>query len=202
MEPSSRLDLFLTDHSDSFSVESYPFASDHVAVIARGNLKIPPPVKHERIIRQYHRTDWDGLQNFLSAKPWSTFLKEAPHKAAALYEKAITEAIEQFVPSKTVKVSSRDKPWFNAGCRKAIRARKKAHKKWRSTESDEDRAAFISARNESVKAVRQARADYKHKFVDKLKSAPAKRWWRVVKEALPSSKSTSIPSLHVEGTMI
>ena len=87
--------LFLTDHTDSFSVESYPFASDHVAVIASGNLKIPPPVKHERIIRQYHRKDWDGLQNFLSAKPWSKFLKEAPDKAAELYKKAISESIEQ-----------------------------------------------------------------------------------------------------------
>ena len=66
---SSWLDLFLTDHSDSFSVESYPFASDHVVVTPRGNVRIPPPAKHERIIRQYHRTEWDGVRNFVLANP-------------------------------------------------------------------------------------------------------------------------------------
>ena len=105
-------------------------------------------------------------------------------------------------PIKKVKVSFWDKPWFNAGCRKATRARKKVHKKWRSFESEEDRASFITARNKSVKAPRQATANYKQKFVDKLKSAPEKRLRSVVKEALPSSKSTSIPSLHVERVMI
>ena len=179
-----------------------PFASNHVAVVAHENLKIPPPVKHKQIIRQYYSTDWDGLQNFLLAKAWGKFLKEAPDKAATLCKKVITKAIEQFIPSKTVKVSSWNKRWFNADCRKAARARKKAHKKWHWTESNEEQAAFISDLNKSVKAARQARVNYKHKFVDRLKSAPAKRWWRVTKEALPSSKSTSISSLHIERTMI
>ena len=124
--------------------------------VTRGNLKIPPPIKYEQIIR-HHRTNWDGLQNFLSAKPWRKFSKEPSHKTAALYEKATTEANEQFVPAKTTKVLSRDKPWVNVYCRKATRARKKAHKKWRLTESDEDWAAFISTQNESVIAACQAR---------------------------------------------
>ena len=42
-------------------------------------------------------------------------------------------------------------------------------------ESDEDQAAFISARNESVKAERLAGADYRHKFVDNMKRALVKR---------------------------
>ena len=141
---SSRLDLFVTDYSDYFSVESYPFAINHVAVIARGNIEIPPPIKHERSIRQYHRTDWDDLQNFLSGKPWCKFSKEAPYKAAALYGKAITKAIEPFVPSKTVEFSCRDKPWFNAGCRKATRTKKKAHKKWCLTNQTRTRLLLLA----------------------------------------------------------
>jgi len=65
---SSWIELLLTDHLDSFSVESYPFAINHVAVIAFGNLKMPPPVKPKWVIRQYHHTDWDGLRKFL----WAT----------------------------------------------------------------------------------------------------------------------------------
>ena len=52
---SFRLDLFLTDHPDSFSVDAYAFTSDHVDVIARGNLCIPPPIKHERTTWLYKR---------------------------------------------------------------------------------------------------------------------------------------------------
>ena len=56
---SSWLNVFLTDHSHFLSVESYP----HVAVMSRGNIKIPQPVKHEYIIRQYHHTDWEVCEN-------------------------------------------------------------------------------------------------------------------------------------------
>ena len=80
--------------------------------------------------------------------------------------------------------------------------REKTHKKWRSTESDEDGVAFISARNESIKAVSQARADYKHRLKDELKSAPCKAVVKGRQRSSPSSKLTSILSLHVERTMI
>ena len=128
--------------------------------------KIKRPVKHNRILRQYHQSDWAELQNCSSAMPWSKYTKDDPVKAVSLSEKAITKAIEQCVPSKTIQVTSPDKLWFNAACRKATRDRKKTHQKWRLTKSDENRDISIWAQNKS----RQARTDYKRNFEVKLKT--------------------------------
>jgi len=54
---SFRLDFFLRDNPDSFKVDAQAFTSDHVAVIACGNFRIPPPIRHERTIWLYKRGD-------------------------------------------------------------------------------------------------------------------------------------------------
>jgi hypothetical protein len=48
----------------------------------------------------------------------------------------------------------------------------------------------------------QSRVQYKEKFATKLQLASAKSWWKIVKEALPSSKGTAIPSLQSNGTVV
>ena len=38
--------------------------------------------------------------------------------------------VERFVPTKVIRVRNKDKPWFNADCRRAFDLKQEAHRRW------------------------------------------------------------------------
>ena len=73
----------------------------------------------------------------------------------------LSSLLEKYAPSLKKTVISRQRvPWFNSDIKEAIRARRRAERNWRNTNSQQDLPAFKVAGNHTTYLMNSARRDY------------------------------------------
>lgn len=157
------LDLFFTNHPDMVNRSAViPGLSDHEIPILDISTRIKTNTKKPRKVFQYHRTDTPGLLKSLeesSAKFCNDFNDTANQNVNDMWSRLknnITQAMDKFIPSKTISSSKASLPWITSEIKHAIRKRDKLFRRSKETKKSEDRAKFVSERNNVQRMIRSS----------------------------------------------
>ena len=114
------LDLIMTDLPAVATTSANLGTSDHNPVLVRLDLPAYRDKPYKRKVWQYDKANYWGMRGFISRTDWrKVFCEEDPENICVQITEIIQNAMEQFIPSKTVIKKPGDKPWFDENCRKA-----------------------------------------------------------------------------------
>ena len=196
----NRLDLVMTDVPDVIDVSvSAPLgSSDHcfLSVCARVH-----QIVHDHTITRHvllkHSVNWDSVREAVKEFSWSTIVKA--DDPVDYLNNLVLDVITKFIPSRVIKVRSRDKPWFDESCRRAFDAKQTAYRAWCRVRSPLLWNAYVVARDEAGAIFSRSEDDYKYRIKHTLNSAvSSKKWWGTLKESLFGA-SPSLPALRGNG---
>lgn len=125
-----------------------------------------------------HRADWDMFSKLVGVDKWD------PHNVntnCKTLTEAILNAAYRAIPQR--KTSNRKSlPWFDSSCRNAIRARRKAYRKFRSDLSTTSFIQFKKARAQARRLIRERKAEYWRNYVSTVNSnTPVAEVWRKIR---------------------
>ena len=148
------LDLVITREQDPV-ISSVPVAdqylSDHASVLCSLNAAKPGCVMRNVSYRQLKAIDIEALRQDLRTSELCTREYNDLMELTSSYNSTLTSLLDKYAPVKKKVVASRQRlPWFNSDIKSAIRARRKAERKWRKTKSQQDLRAFKDARNRAT----------------------------------------------------
>ena len=128
------LDLLITDSPGYFTdVDIMPPIDNLDHCIIHGTFAVIPPKHHTftRKVWQYERGNYDLLNNLLLLTDWDSFFSTADdiNILTENFTILLVDLAELCVPSKTVKVRSRDKPGMNSEVRRLFKIAKKLNKR-------------------------------------------------------------------------
>ena len=75
-----------------------------------------------------HRVNWSAVCDAIRVLPWrSIWSADNPAERLNVH---LSLLVERFVPAKVIRVSNKDKPWFNDNCKLAFDIKQKSHLRW------------------------------------------------------------------------
>ena len=158
------LDLLITREHDpviSSTAVADRYLPDYAAVLCLFQSSKPD---HEVRLISYRRLksiDLDSLRRDLAASELCTKDYTYPCELTSSYNSTLSTLLDKHAPLLMKKVVCRQRiPWFNDSIKCAIRARRKAERKWRASNTQQDLRAFKSARNYATFLMNCARRDY------------------------------------------
>ena len=134
-------------------------------------------------------------------KDWRTVLgNKSTQEAMDLLDEAYQEAVEKWVPSRTIKPGERPKPpWMSQYVLKLAKKKNSAFIAYMYTKHPVARRKYYTCRNKSNHAVRNARRYFEKKLAEEVRNN-AKGVWKYIKQQ-KASKS-NIPDLKKpDGTL-
>ena len=122
------LDLLMTDVPDLVRVAVVaPLGStDHSSIsIAISMAQAIPNLCVSRRVLLKHRVNWSEVCDAIGVLPWrSIWSADNPVERLNVH---LSLLVERFVPTKVIRVHTKDKPWFNDDCRIAFDIKQGAH---------------------------------------------------------------------------
>ena len=173
--------------------------SDHCVVVADFHdqkLHSEPP--SSRRVWRYNKADWHRLRHFLCQTDWSTILTEHPEVACGLLTARIQQGMDQFIPSKHLKIRSSNPVWWTPECSSVTASRGKAwHRTRRYPQRTDLRNAYSEACHRTLCVLNSAEQSYRKAASAKLSNGGLrdKAWWLNVKRAGGDVRSSDIPLL-------
>ena len=77
------------------------------------------------------------------------------------YNSTLSSLLDKYAPLRTKSVANRKRvPWFNHKINDAIKARRRAERKWRYSKSAQDLSVFKKKKNHAIYLMNQACCDY------------------------------------------
>ena len=162
--PSSLLDLFFTNTPDMVNrCEVKPGFSDHDIPLLDISTRIKHNKQAPRKIHLFNKADNNGIIQSLE-----TFKENLSRDAALLgteeiwqkIKSAILDAMDTFIPSKTITSSKKSLPWITRPIKKDIQKKERLYKLAKKTNTEEDRRKFIQQRAHVQKTLRKAHQRY------------------------------------------
>ena len=121
----------------------------------------PGHVVKEISYRKLKSIDFDSLRSDLEKSKLCTRDFSNLCELTSSYNSTLSSLLEKYAPSLKKTVISRQRvPWFNSDIKEAIRARRRAERNWRNTNSQQDLPAFKVAGNHTTYLMNSARRDY------------------------------------------
>ena len=110
--------------------------------------------------------------------------------------------VGRYVPTKLIRVSNKDKPWFDDKCRHAFGLKQEAHLQWTRDRSRVNWEEFIHYQVRANETYSEAKRQFSDRNRDVLMNvqSPHKEteWWSTLKSAVFGS-SSSLPPIVSEG---
>ena len=158
------LDLLITREHDPV-ICSAPVAdrylSDHASMLCTLNSLKPGHVVKELSYRKLKSFDLDSLRSDLEKSELCTRDFSYLCQLMSSYNSTLSSLLDKHAPPLKKKVISRQRvTWFNSDIKGAIRARRRAERKWRNTNFQQHLRAFKVARNHTAYLMNSARLDY------------------------------------------
>ena len=191
------LDLLITREHDPV-ICSAPVAnrylSDHASTLCTLNSPKPGHVVKEISYRKLKSTDFDSLRSNLEKSELCTRDFSSLCELTSSYNSTLSSLLDKHAPLKKKTVISRQRvPWFNSDIRGAIRARRRAQRKWRNTNSQQDLRAFKVALNHTTYLMNKARRDYFSKLIAE-NSSNQRKLFRTTNSLLFEPTDVSFPN--------
>ena len=182
------LDLTLTDCSDA-KAEVCAKITDHSLVLTTLRTSVPHSKEHERIVWQFNKADWEGLDAAVKAVPWSRIMSMTPDEGAEFLTDTTLAKVKEYIPTRRITERASSHPWLTINVIAKIRQKKEAE----GTSGEKEAAEACS--QEIMTAFRA----FTDRMKTKLQSLPrgSKAWWRLSRRlALDSTSVGGISHLR------
>ena len=171
----SLIDVILTNQPQLFGDCGVynPEISDHALVYGFLNEKVKPQKGKIIKFRSFKHFDEEKYKDDLMQAPWHVgeIFDTADDKTSFL-ETLLSSIVDEHLPEKKMRVRSQDVPYMTNEWKKAIRAKRRAAKKYLKEQNRENWEAKRKARNEATRLRRKAIREYWKDQTTKLKSKP------------------------------
>ena len=201
------LDLIFTDHPEFFfNTDVFPpiHGLDHCTIFTSYNLNYSISQSFRKTIWHYDRGNYAELNNYLA----NTLTHEALHdksldELVLILTKTITDGMNLYIPSKTILIKQRDKPWFTPAIRQLFKACYKLHRRKNKTNLPAHILEYQQKHHEAKHAFRTAKRNYYNNIASDLQNpeTTSKTFWSLLK-SLFTKNSTGIPTLIDNGMPI
>ena len=177
--------------------------SDHNQVsIEIPLIKVHKPSAYHRLIWQYDKANWAGLNDALLNYNWdSCFTDDDVNNCATKWTETFINFSRTFIPNKLVLIRPWDNPWFTAALRRLRRRRDRLYKLAKRSNKPNVWELYRQARNVYVQEIKEAKVNYELLQVNKINnsiSSSSRSWWQTVKGFFDfKSKRTSIPAVQL-----
>ena len=201
------LDLFFTDRPDLFSNTAVlpPINElDHCTIISSYNHTYEVSQSYLKTIWHYDRGNYLELNNYLNTQLVHENLRnKSPLEVVNYLTNTITNGMELHIPSKTIRIKQRDKPWFTPRIRKLFQACYKLHKRKNKTNLPAHILEYQIKHREAKNAFRTAKNNYYLNIASDLQNpeTTSKSFWTLLKSVF-NKNSSGIPALNNNGMLI
>ncbi|XP_015122714.1 uncharacterized protein LOC107045093 [Diachasma alloeum] len=176
----SWLDLCLIDHDDtllSYWKTEAPFVDGHDLITATIQAILPRPyVSKDFTYRDFAALHLDLLLSQLAGSDWSVFdALSSPDEMTACLGGNLGVAMDAAVPLKTVRKSSKRKPWVTDGIVALVAERDRLYRVYQRTHSHQALLTYRTARDRAHREVEAARQLFFERILEPL-SDPLLIW--------------------------
>ena len=196
------LDLVLTDIPASSSTLANVGTSDHNPVLVKLDVAAFRDKPYQRRVWQYDKANYWEMRGYFTSVNWSgVFQEKDPERACNRVTEIITDAMDLYIPNKTVTKKPGDKAWFNDECRKAAKKKRRIFKELKKHGTDSNKENFTKARKSYNKVEKEAKKNYDSKLKEDLtdNNLSSKKWWRVVNLLSGRAGHCDIPVIAHDG---
>ena len=185
-----------------------PFSNiDHFPVYITLNIETPArsSATKTRQIWDYKNTDIPLLTHSLLQIDWDEIMNLDVHKATEEFTATVLTAASQAIPTKTVRIRQKDKPWMTTELRRQIRKRDRLFRLARKTQTPESWEAWRRQRNLTTDhntRLRNAHMETQARRILENKQNPYK-YHRILRQAMGRQQDQTIPPLETtDGTIV
>lgn len=183
------LDLIITDSpgyiSDSGVLPPIG-SSNHAIPYCKLKKYIPSNSVFTKDLWDFNRGDYTGLRLAIEDLP----LNELVHSSEDIdtivdrWTTLILDTAKEFIPFKSVKIHSRDKPWMTSEVRHFLKQRDRLYKRYKSTRLQNHLDTYNRAKYDTRKAIENAKNKHMKNFIVKLQSSSTnpRQFWSLSKE--------------------
>ena len=191
MDPPALLDPVLTTMSSYYQVpecldpldadpDKDGKKSDHRIVVARAisefNNKSARKTKEVKV-RPIPESGILKMKKWFVDQSWKeVYRADSSHDKAAIFQKLLLEALDEFFPEKVRKISNDDQPWISHRLKVLDRKRKRLYRKERRSEKWKTMDKFFK------KEVKSEKAKFYQKTVEDLKTKNPGQWYSCLKK--------------------
>lgn len=202
----SLIDVILTNQPQLFGDCGVynPEISDHALVYGFLNEKVKPQKGKIVKFRSFKHLDAEKYKDELMQAPWHVgeIFDTADDKTSFL-ETLLSSIVDEHLPEKKMRVRTQDVPYMTNEWKKAIRAKRRAAKKYLKVQNRENWEAKRKARNEATRLRRKAIREYWKDQTTKLKCKPGE-FYKTFMPFLSEKRNkgtTNELSLNIEGAI-
>ena len=169
------IDVILTNKAQLFVQSGIyePGLSDHplVYVLMQDKAaKVKPRIIKFRSVKNF---DEEKFQEHLNSAPWHVGeVFDSVEGRVGFISTLLTEIVNDHMPLKQMRVRDQDVPYMNSEWKEAIRARRRAARRYRRTNAPEDLINLKKFRNEATRLRRKAIKSYWKTKAEDLKNKP------------------------------
>lgn len=204
----SLLDLIIVD-SEQMIADSGTLppvgTSDHSVVFCHINLEVSSSSSYKRRIWDFNHANFDGLNAALNMVPFDQ-VYELYDDVDAITEhwmSLLRSSILDFVPNRSVRIRSKDKPWVTPELRRLLRKRYRLWRRFRRTGNPVHYQIYKKVRNAVVSLNRKNIKQFVNNIdLNMGACVDSKKWWSNIKVLLSNKGHQSIPPILHEGHII
>ncbi len=205
----TKLDRIITNapHIVSKSHVLDPLMSnDHCTIGMHLKFNMSKSSSYKRLMWDYNRADFDGLQDYLQGIDWSETLGDYDDidYTASAWSTTILDIAKRFIPNRMVTVRHNDKPWYNSNLRRLKCRVSSCHTRAKTAQCANSWEEYRRMRNQYIQACRDAKSEHEAKRLSDISncSFSTKQCWTLYKSVLGINSETSYPSLCVNDEVI
>lgn len=195
-EAGNTLDLVITREHDTVirgSPKIGRYLSDHATVFCQLNVSKPRACAKKASYRKLKSIDIATLRKDLQQSDLCTRQFSDLDQLSSCYNSTLSSLLDKHAPLQSRTIVNRKRvPWFNNEIKDAIRARRKAEKKWLVSKSDHDLRIFKLARNHATYLMNTARCKYYTNHIEE-NSDDQRKLFRTTQALLREPNTVSFP---------
>ncbi len=200
--PQHLLDLILTDSPEMIHNSQILAPIDkchHCPTVCELNISLPRDKPYKRTVWDFSNINIIRLYETLSAAPWGVAyqvyndIDDIEHYWSSLF----LDTLKQFIPTRTITVKPRSKPWITKPLRLLIKKKNNLWRRYKRTERPEHLDTYRRVRNQTVRETTKAKNHYYNSIIPTLENpnGDPKKWWCLTKSLLNNKSQTAIPPL-------
>ncbi len=175
----------------STSVEC--FLTDHPAVHCCLNIKKQSHPKQEIIYRKTKAINHNKFSQDLQESELICNPKENLDELVKQYDTVLHSILDKHAPEQKRFITVRSpRPWYNDDITEAKKLRKQLERRWRRTQTNNDRTAFKIQRNIVTDMIKEARKKYYKIRI--AESSDPKKFFCIIEELLHKKGQPKVPS--------
>lgn len=171
-----------------------------------GIFKYTKPKSHtyKRKIWKYQQGDYPLLRQKINEFDWDTIENDDLNTYATNFSETLIELSETCIPNKVVTIRPNEPLWITQAIKQSIRARKRAYRKAKHTNTQTHWNKFRKLRNKTVSLIRKSKQQHYDNLASKLtsESLSTKDWWKVLKLIQNPNNKSCIPPLKKDDLII